>query len=83
MPNTKILVNFRDQKIIHTEAHAGSTEYVGLIKAGYVKVGTVKAVSLSDPYISQTFESVIEAYWESDYFDPGAKYNKEPNNFGK
>jgi len=74
MPNTKILVNFKTQKVIHTEEHGGSDIYQSLIKEGYVKVGTMKVVlnKAASIHDSRVFE--IGFYWENDYFDPKAKY---------
>lgn len=64
MSNVKIMVNFPKGLIVHTEHHAGSTEYKALEKQGYVYVGVVKTQC----------ESKLQFYWNADYFDPASKY---------
>lgn len=67
MPNTKILVHFQNKKVIHTEHHAGSTEYKYLISLGYEQVGTVK------PLVNKGIPEVT-CYWDPEYFKPNDKY---------
>jgi hypothetical protein len=64
--NTKIMVNFGDRKVVHTDAHSGSEEFQSLIRQGYVKTGTIRQAKTGE----------IKVYWEPDYFEPRAKYIK-------
>jgi hypothetical protein len=61
--NSKIMVNFKTQKVINTDHHEGSREYHNLVMAGYQKVGTTK-----------TRNNRTLFYWEPEFFDPQARY---------
>lgn len=75
--NTKILVQFRSEKVISTTAHRGSKEYKGLIDLGYREVCTIKP----DPKTyfdarDTEFEVSVEVYINDDFFNPKHKYTK-------
>ena len=74
MPNTKILVNFKTKKCIHTEVHAGSREYQELIDRGYVNVGVIKLMVTRHEEIQMLSLESIKIFWDADYFEPQAKY---------
>lgn len=63
MKNARIMVNFTEKKVVHTESHAGTKEYQDLMKNGYINVGIFK------PITGQFF-------WKDEFFDPAAKYPK-------
>lgn len=58
--NAKIMVNFKEEKTIHTFAHRGSREYNELIDFGYKEVGELK--------------TNLQFYWKPEYFVPQHKY---------
>lgn len=64
MPKIKILVNWNSRNIIHCQSKVGSPEYVSLLRAGYVEVGEIKV------------HEELPIFWNSEYFDPNAKYQR-------
>ena len=72
MVTTKILVNWKTKKIIHTNEHRGSTEFKGFLEKGYEDAGSIKSsiVGLDIGTVE------VKAYWNAEYFDPEAKYPK-------
>lgn len=63
MANTKILINFRNKKVLHTKTSPGNEKYDHLIAIGYVCVGTFKPTK-------------NDFFWNSPYFEPDDKYHK-------
>lgn len=59
----KIFVNFKDKKVIHTEAMMTSDEVRDLQSKGYEKVGTVK-------------DGNVKIFWETKFFNPKDKYQR-------
>jgi hypothetical protein len=71
MSTIKILVNWKTKKIIHCEYHRGSKEYQAILDQGYIEVGSFKA---------RWDEGLPpKIFWNSDYFEPDAKYGQKPN----
>lgn len=71
MHNIKIMVNWKEQKIIHTETHVGTKEYNQLCDKGYIRVGVIKVPE----------KSVNNIFWDDAFFDPSTKYIAQ--NIGK
>lgn len=59
--NTRILVNFKSKKIIHSNHSLISDEHKHLLSKGYIPVGLIKA---DNPKI----------YWDKEFFEPQDKY---------
>lgn len=74
---TKVLVNWKDKKVIHTVKHRGSEPYNSLIAQGYEEVGVIKSKIVEeggwDEDIPSTSIRVI-GFWKPEFFDPKAKY---------
>lgn len=64
----KIMVDFKNKKLVGTYSHRGSKEFKDLLNKGYEEAGTVR----------QTPE--LKIWVTGDYFDPNAKYPKDSNN---
>lgn len=62
MNKIKIMVNWANQQIVHTEATVGSREYIALLDKGYKQVGEIKQ------------PTEIKVFWDSRYFNPKDKY---------
>lgn len=76
------MVNWDARNIVHTSAHAGSKEFKSLVEQGYVKVGVIKPEVIEhkgyNPHISE-----VKFFWDSDYFEPKAKYIRKPKPYKK
>lgn len=59
--NTRILVNFKTKKIVHTRNHRGTPQYQALINNGYEYVGDLKA-------------NTGLFFWLPHYFEPQSKF---------
>ena len=72
MANFKIMVNWAEKKIIHTQERVGSEVYEGLKNNGYVKVGVVRPNPPNQ--ILTTLPTDPTFFWDDKFFDPKAKY---------
>lgn len=73
--NTKVMVNWKEKKIVHTTSRVGSEEYENLCKKGYEKVGTVKPVFARHTN-GLELDTNPKFFWDDKFFDPKAKYNR-------